>query len=136
MEKYKVPVVRILAYNSQANGKIERTHWTYMDSIWKVCEGKTSDWLSWLNYTLWANRIMTKNNMGYSPYYLLYDQHPVLPFEVEDKTFHVLDWPGVVDTVDLLVLRMKQLVQLSRTVHSHRAQTSHTFAHRPFRDCD
>ena len=29
MRKYKVPMVRILPYNSQANGKIERTQRTY-----------------------------------------------------------------------------------------------------------
>ena len=107
MEKYKVPVVRILAYNLQANGKIERTHWMYMDSIWKVCEGKTLEWTSWLNYALWADRITAKKNTGYSLYYLLYGQHPVLPFNVEDQTFHVWDWPGTHDTVSLLALRMK-----------------------------
>src|SRR5260370_30525546 len=57
MNKYKVPVVRILPYNSQANGKIERTQCSYLDVIWKVLQGDTSQWPSWLGYALWADWI-------------------------------------------------------------------------------
>ncbi len=52
MRKYKVPVVHISPYNSQANGKIERT---YLEVIWKVVQGDTGQWPSWLGYALWAN---------------------------------------------------------------------------------
>src|SRR5260221_10579377 len=90
MNKYKVPVVHILPYNSQANGKIERTQRTYLEAIWKVLQGKTNQWPSKLGY---ADQIMVKRNMGYSPYYLLYGQHPLLPFDVINHTFHVLEWP-------------------------------------------
>jgi len=41
MRKYKVPMVRISPYNSQANGKIERTQRTYLEVIWKVVQGDT-----------------------------------------------------------------------------------------------
>src|SRR5260370_28694240 len=71
MRKYKVPVVCISPYNSQANGKIEWTQWTYIEAIWKVLQGETNQWTSWLGYTLWADQIMVKCNTGYSPYYLL-----------------------------------------------------------------
>ena len=111
MEKYRVPVVRISPYNSQANGKIERTHCTYLESIWRVVQGETETWPSWLGYALWADRITVKRNTGYSPYFLLYGQHPLLPFDVTDRTFHVLDWPSATNTVDLLALRMRQLEQ-------------------------
>ena len=111
LQKYKVPVVRISAYNSRANGKIERTHQSYMDSIWKVCEGQVVEWPNWLNYALWANRVIAKRNMGFLPYYLLYRQHLLLPFDVEDCAFQVLDWPLVHFTPSLLASRAQQLVQ-------------------------
>src|SRR5258706_6721336 len=55
MRKYKVPVVRISPYNSQANGKIKRTQRTYLKVIWKVVQGDTRQWPSWLGYALWAD---------------------------------------------------------------------------------
>src|SRR5258705_3782425 len=109
--KYKVPVIRIFPYNSQANGKIERTQQAYLEAIWKVLQGEMNQWPSWLGYALWADRIMVKKNTGYSPYYLLYGQHLLLPFDVADSTFHVLDWPKVTNTIELLALRMHQLDQ-------------------------
>src|SRR5258708_25747043 len=35
---------RSLPYNSQANGKIERMQQTYIEAIWKVLQGETSQW--------------------------------------------------------------------------------------------
>jgi hypothetical protein len=47
--------------------------------------------------------------MGYTPYYLLHGQHPLMPYDVKDCTFHSLDWPSVKSTEDLLALRILQL---------------------------
>ncbi len=55
MLKYKVPVVHISPYNSQANGKIERMQQTYIEAIWKVLQGETSQWPFLLGYALWAD---------------------------------------------------------------------------------
>ncbi len=111
MHKYNVPVVCISPYNSQANGKIERTQHTYIEAIWKVLQGEMDQWPLWLGYALWVDRITVKRNTGYSPYYLLYGQHPLLPFDITDSTFHMLDWPKVTTTKDLLALQIQQLDQ-------------------------
>ena len=113
MNKYKVLIVWISPYNSQANGKIECTQCSYLKAIWKVLQGNTSQWTNWLGYALWADRIMVKRNTGYSPYYLLYRQHPLLPFDITDVTFHALDWLKGTSTIKLLALRLrvKQLDQ-------------------------
>src|SRR5258708_26778155 len=86
MIKYKVPVMHISPYNSQVNGKIERTQRTYIEGIWKVLQGETSQWPSWLGYALWVDQITVKRNTGLSPYYFLYGQHPILPFDVTNST--------------------------------------------------
>ncbi len=111
MHKYNVLVVHILPYNSQANGKIERMQHTYIEAIWKVLQGKMDQWPSWLGYALWADHITVKQNTRYSPYYLLYGQHLLLPFDITNLTFHALDWPKVNNMKDLLALRMQQLDQ-------------------------
>src|SRR6266436_104926 len=90
--KYKVPVIRISPYNSQANGKIERTQQAYLEVIWKVLQGEMNQWPLWLGYALWADQIMVKKNTGYSPYYLLYGQHPLLLFDVTDC--YAQHWKG------------------------------------------
>src|SRR5258707_12231529 len=105
--KYKVPVIRISPYNSQANGKIERTQQAYLEAIWKVLQGEMNQWPSWLGYALWADRITVKKNTGY----LLYGQHLLLPFDVADSTFHVLEWPKVTNTIELLSLHIEHLEQ-------------------------
>ncbi len=70
-----------------------------------------NQWPLWLGYALWADQIMVKKNTGYSPYYLLYGQHLLLLFNVANSTFHILDWPKVMNTIELLALHMQQLDQ-------------------------
>src|SRR5260370_36508293 len=111
MEKYKVPIMRMMAYNSMVNGKIECGHRVWIESMWHVLKGKTNEWPSFVGYILWADQVTTKKNMGYTPYYLLYGQHPLMPFDVTDCTFHTLDWPSVMTTHELLAMRMHQLTQ-------------------------
>jgi len=106
MDKYKVPIVRTSAYNPAANRKVEHGHGVWIESIWKVLKGQTNEWPDLIGYALWADQVTTKGTMGYSPYYLLYGQHPLMPFDIMDKTFYVLDWPSVYTTKDLLAMRI------------------------------
>ena len=36
MDKYKVPIVRMLAYNPEVNGKVEWGHGIWIESMWSV----------------------------------------------------------------------------------------------------
>jgi len=54
-----------------------------------------------------------KRNTGYLPYYLLYGQHLLHPFDVLDMMYHIQDWLKATSTKELLALRMQQLVQRS-----------------------
>src|SRR5260370_19263284 len=88
MRKYKVHIVQISLYNSQANGKIERTQRSYLEAIWKVLQGNTSQWPGLLGYALWADRITVKRNTGYSPYYLLYGQHHIPCSQLDEGNYN------------------------------------------------
>ncbi len=54
-----------------------------------------------------------KRNTGYSPYYLLYGQHLLHPFDVLDATYHIQDWLKATSMKELLALRMQLLAQRS-----------------------
>jgi len=58
--KYGIHHIRISAYNSQANGIIERQHRTIRDSLLKTCEGNASKWLAVAPYVFWADRVTTR----------------------------------------------------------------------------
>jgi hypothetical protein len=109
MDKYKVPVVRISPYNPQANGKSECGHAVWINALWKILAIRIYDWPDYLGYAVWADRVTVKRNTGYTPYYLLYGQHPLMPYNVKDCTFHSLDWPAVKTTEELLASRILQL---------------------------
>ncbi len=74
-----------------------------------MLKGKTNDWPSLVGYALWVDQVTTKRNTGYSPYYLLYGQHPLMPFDAMD--WNALDWPSVSMTWELLAMRICQLSQ-------------------------
>src|SRR5260370_31240280 len=111
MDKCKAPIVQTSVYNPKAKGKVEQGHGVWIESMWRVLKGKTDEWPSLLGYALWADWVTTKRNTGYTPYYLLYGQHPLMPFDATDKTFHTLDWPSVMIARDLLTMRTWQLSQ-------------------------
>ena len=48
--RFGIQHIRILAYNSQANGIVERQHHTIRESIVKACEGTISKWPSVMPY--------------------------------------------------------------------------------------
>jgi len=108
-DKYKLLLIPISPYNPTANGMVERGHGVYIDSIWKVLQGNTSKWPDLLGSALWADRVTVKRTTGFSPYYLLYGQDPLLSFDMTDRSWHALDWKEAKSTADLLGLRIKQL---------------------------
>src|SRR5260370_22864162 len=104
MDKYKVPIVQMSVYNPKANGKVERGHGVWIESMWRVLKGKMDEEPSLLGYALWAYQVTTKRNTSYTPYYLLYGQHPLMPYVVTGKMFHALDWPLGTTSTDLLAM--------------------------------
>jgi hypothetical protein len=108
-EKYNVPMIPISPYNPSANGTVERGHGVYIESIWRVLQGRTQDWPQVLQLAVWADRITAKRTTGHSPYFLLYGQQPLLAFHITDRSWHTLEWTKVKSTKDLLAIRIKQL---------------------------
>jgi transposase InsO family protein len=112
MKDLGIPHVRISPYNSQANGVVERGHFTMREALMKACEGRPSDWPLKLPQAVFADRITTSSVTGYSPYYLLHGEHPLLPFDLTEATFMIEEYRKGLSTTELLALRIKQLSKL------------------------
>ena len=80
--KYGIMGIQISAYNSQANGKIERGHWDLRQILVKACDRDLSKWYWYLPFALWAERITTRKGMGCSPFFTVTGAHPVIPLDL------------------------------------------------------
>ena len=109
MQRYGIPHVHISAYNSKANGVVERGHFDIREAIVKACKGDISKWPDHVHAAFFADSITTGRSRGFSPYYLLHGIDPVLPFDLTEATFLVQGFHSDMETSDLLALRIQQL---------------------------
>ena len=107
--RFGIRHIRISAYNSRANGIVERQHRTIRDSLVKVCEGDTSKWPVLAPTVFWADRATTRKSTGYSPFFMAHGIEPILPFDITLATFLVPDLCPPISTVELIAVRARQL---------------------------
>jgi len=107
--KYGIHHICILAYNSRANGIVERQHRTIRDSLLKTYEGDASKWLAAAPHVFWADRVTTCRSTGHSPYYMAHSAEPILPFDLTLATFLVPNLTTPLSTTDLITIRTRQL---------------------------
>jgi hypothetical protein len=108
LRRLKIPQVRISAYNKQANGVVERGHFIIREAIMKSVRHR-KDWPTQVPIAFFADRVTVSKVTGFSAYYLLHGIHPVLPIDLADATFLVEGFKSGMSSIDLLVLRMRQL---------------------------
>ena len=107
--RYGIKHIQISAYNSCANGIVERQHCTIRESIIKACKGNISKWPTVAPYAFWADHAMTHRSTGHTPFYMAHGIEPILPFDITLTTFLVPDIPPKLDMVDLIAIHMHQL---------------------------
>ena len=107
--RYGITHIRISAYNSRANGIVERQHRTIRDSIVKACDGDISRWPTVTPHVFWADRVTTRKSTGHSPFYMTHGIEPILPFDITEVTFLIPDIMEPLCQADLLALCAHQL---------------------------
>jgi hypothetical protein len=107
--KYGTQHICILAYNSRANGIVERQHRTIHESLVKACEGNISKWPITAPHVFWADCTTICKSTGYSPFYMAHGIEPLLPFDITLTTFLVPNLSTPLSTADLIAMRACQL---------------------------
>ena len=62
VERYHIPHVRISAYNSKANGVVERGHFTIREAILKACEGNVKKWPEYVSHAFFADKVTVRRS--------------------------------------------------------------------------
>ncbi|MBW0591700.1 hypothetical protein O181_131415 [Austropuccinia psidii MF-1] len=88
---------------------VERGHKQLKDALVKMCGENGGKWKKYLPLVTLADRISTKRTTGFSPFELQFGQIPVLPIDIETKTFLAVEWHKISTTEELLEARAKQL---------------------------
>jgi len=111
LRRHGIPQIHISTYNSQANGVVERGHFTIREAIVKACQGKIAKWPDYVHHAFFADRVTVRRATGFSPFYLLYGIDPVLPLNLTEATYLVSGFRKHMPTEDLLALRILQLAK-------------------------
>jgi hypothetical protein len=129
--RYGIRHIRISAYNSRANGIVERQHRTICNSLVKACDGDASRWPAVAPFVFWADRATTRKATGYSPFYMAHGVEPILPFDVTLATFLVPNLVDPLTTDKLIAIRAWQLEKRQddlATIHTHILKSRFTLA--------
>jgi len=110
-EKYHINHIRVCAYNSQANGIVERSHCTICDSLVKSCDGNITLWPILAPHIFWSDRVTTRKSTGHSPYYMTHGVEPLLPFDITEATFMLPEVSTLLSMDELIKIRMRQLMK-------------------------
>ncbi|MBW0559226.1 hypothetical protein O181_098941 [Austropuccinia psidii MF-1] len=88
---------------------VARGHKQLKDALVKMCGENGGKWKKYLPLVTLADRFSTKRTTGSSPFELQFGQLPVLPIDIETKTFLEVEWHKISRTVELLEARAKEL---------------------------
>ena len=108
-DRHGIRHIRISAYNSRANGIVERQHRTIRESIVKACEGNISKWPTVAPHAFWADCATTRKSTGHSLFFMAHGTEPILPFDITLATFLVPDIAKPLSTTELIAIRTRQL---------------------------
>ena len=110
--RYGVRLKLTIAYNLEANGKIERGHPPIIQALVKACRERPNIWPKLLPFALWADRTTHSTVTGYMPVELMHGHKPILPGEESIPLWVFLSWEDGIGIERLVELRIQQLQRL------------------------
>ena len=78
-----------------------------------MTSGSIGSWTEHLTEVMWADRIIFRRSRGKTSYRVAFSQNCLLPIDVEEETWAVMDWRSIETsenpTAELLAVRARQL---------------------------
>jgi len=109
LSRRDIKVRTISAYNSKANGMIERGHKPLTAALIALTAGGAQSWTKMLPWVLFAIRTTTHAPTGHTPFFLTYGREAVLPVETRFPTWRTLPWDTVTSSESLIAMRARQV---------------------------
>ena len=100
----QIKKMRTTPYRPEGNGSCERFNRTLISMLGTLPEEFKSEWVNHVNTLTYAYNCTRSNATGFSPYYLLYGRHPLLPIDIE---FGVMT-PDLMEVVTLKYIHRLQ----------------------------
>jgi hypothetical protein len=133
-KQYSINHIHISGYKAQANGLVKRKHWDLQQALYKTAKGVESKWHWGFYATFWAEHIMLRWTIGYSPYFAAHSLHPILSFNIDEATYLLPPPDKILTTKDLIVrqacqlqCRLTDINNLCKKVHQARLENMHRF---------
>ena len=86
-ELTQIKKLRTTLYRPKGNGCCERFNRTLISMLGTLPEDFKSKWTQHISTLTYACNCTHSNATGFSPYYLLYGRHPLLPIDIEFGVF-------------------------------------------------
>ena len=83
VNSHKLKKLRTTPYRAKGNGSCERFNRTLISKLGTLPEDFKSKWTQHISTLVYAYNCTHSNAIGFSPYYLLYGRHPLLPIDFE-----------------------------------------------------
>jgi hypothetical protein len=80
-KKLKIRKIKTSGMSSQANGAVERVFRTLAQQLTIYAGRHPADWEDWIDALVFAHRASTCSATGYTPFFMVYGRHPLLPLE-------------------------------------------------------
>jgi transposase InsO family protein len=111
-QKYNIVLDHSMAYYPQGNGLVESSNKSLINIIKKLLSENNKSWQVHLKYTLWANRIGTKNSIGTSPFQMVYGTNVVLPINLALPIMKL--WQDEKEEPNHVTRRINQLIEVQQ----------------------